>query len=734
MRRSSAFLLACLLDVPASSWAQAIFPPSGTPRTIQSTQTTAPIVIDGRLNEPDWQLAVLQGQFRQVEPNQGDSATFDTDVRVLYDEQHLYISAFCHDTLGVRGTRVPDLRRDFDYFANDLFGISIDAFRDQRNAVAFQTNPYGVQRDLLSFDDSFVDREWDALWKVRTSITDSGWVAEIAIPWSTLRYPNSSSQSWGINFYRNIRRINELSAWSPFPRAFTPYRMNYEGVLESVNPPPPATNLRIQPYLLAMANQARQNEVQTEEKAKLKFGGEAKWAINSNSVLDLTVNTDFAQADADRQVNNLSRFSVFFPERRQFFLENASLFSPGLSSNLIIQPFFSRRIGLDNGNTVPIDAGARYVNRTAKKALGALLMRQRGGDDQPASTFAVARYTQNVGGQNRVGALLTGRYDDAVDSLGARQNMVGSVDGFYRISAPLSLTYLVSGSVTHPGKAANAGNSQGVAAYAQFNYQANWLSAYYTQALVTQDYNPEVGFVSRSNVIQTSPGFYLNYRPKWKPKFVRSFEPGIFVDLYHTASNGTFLESQLTIFPIWVRFQNGAVLDISYIPSQQYLTEAFMPLGVAIQPGYYAYQRLKGMFTSDQSKKIAYSLTYETGGYYDGTLESLILSGRISPIPHIYLLMEYTRNQLSGVGNLEKDKVTHLLTPQVRLALNPRVQLMGYYQKNTVDDRSLWNVRFSWEFKPLSFIYLVYNSHTYQDTDRFSSQQVIGKVTYLKQF
>jgi hypothetical protein len=157
-------------------------------------------------------------------------------------------------------------------------------------------------------------------------------------------------------------------------------------------------------------------------------------------------------------------------------------------------------------------------------------------------------------------------------------------------------------------------------------------------------------------------------------------------------------------------------------------------LGVLIQPGDYAYHRLKSMFKSDQSKKVAYSFTYETGGYYDGRLESLSLSGRISPIPHLYFLMHYTRNRLWGVGNPEQDQVTHLLAPQVRLALNPRVQLIGHYQKNTVDNRGVWNVRFSWEFQPLSFLYLVYNNNTYQSTDRFAHQQVIGKVTYLKQF
>lgn len=198
-------------------------------------------------------------------------------------------------------------------------GLNLDPFLDKRNAIVFQTNPYGVQRDLLAFDDAFFDREWDGYWKVRTTRTDSGYVAEMQIPWATIRYPKGEIQDWGIQFVRRSRRLGEQSSWSPYPRAYNPYRMPYAGLLKGIEPPAPSVNLRVQPYLLTNFNRQFENGKLVSEQFSPKIGGEIKWAITPHTVLDLTFNTDFAQADVDRQVQNLTRFSVLFPERRQFF-------------------------------------------------------------------------------------------------------------------------------------------------------------------------------------------------------------------------------------------------------------------------------------------------------------------------------------------------------------------------------------------------------------------------------
>lgn len=419
-------IVRCILILIFSSlglvcFGQEIFPPPVEKLTIKAIKINGNLTIDGKLDETEWLQATSATNFTQVEPNQGDSVHLYTHVKILYNDQFLYIGAFCEDSLGKKALRVPDLRRDFNYFTHDLFGVSIDAFNDERNALVFQTNPYGAQRDLQSFDDQLYDIDWDGYWKVRTTRTDSGWVAEMQLPWATIRYPKENKQQdWGINFYRNARRLNELSAWSPFPRAFSPYRMSYTGVIEGLQPPPPTPNIRVQPYaLIEGTNGTLEGD---EYKYSSKLGGEIKWAVTPNTVVDATFNTDFAQADVDRQVVNLSRFSIYFPERRQFFLENASLFSAGWNGN--IEPFFSRRIGLDeSGAPIPINAGLRLTNRSAKRSIGALLVNQDETTNYPSSTFAVARYSENVGEQNRIGALVTSRFNASKDTLSSSGNL-----------------------------------------------------------------------------------------------------------------------------------------------------------------------------------------------------------------------------------------------------------------------------------------------------------------------
>ena len=369
--------LLLLLLISLRTYAQntEIFKPDSLKKEIGAVQITSFLKIDGVLNEPEWQLAKSSPRFTQIEPFQGETPNFETFVKVLYNKQYLYFGIYSKDSLGKKAVRATDFKRDFNPLSHDLVIITFDGFNDKRNAMCFATNAFGVQRDYLSFDDLYFDEDWDGLWRVRTTRTDSGWYAEIALPWQTLRYPktNDSTQNWGLNVYRNRRLTNETSAFSPFPRVFTASRMEYAGVLKNLQPPPPKPNIRVQPYFLTSQSHYKNFDSTVKpHQAENKAGGDIKWAINTNTVLDLTANTDFAQADADLQVNNITRFSVFFPEKRQFFLENASLFSPviqtapdGSGGCMHIQPFFSRTIGLDTlGNPIPIVAGGRFVNRS----------------------------------------------------------------------------------------------------------------------------------------------------------------------------------------------------------------------------------------------------------------------------------------------------------------------------------------------------------------------------------
>ena len=706
---------------------------------IQAHRTTSPLVIDGNLDEAAWQIASKVSNFIQSEPFQGQPARFDTDIRILFDDENIYVGAFCRDSAGKNGIRVQNLRRDFETFQNEAVGLAFDTFHDPRTPVpTFFTTPYGSQSDMQIFEDRVFDGDWDAIWRVRTSISDSGWTAEFAIPWSSLRYPDNSQATsaphetvWGINFARVNRRLNQITRWSPVPRAYTIGRMIYGGLVTGLQPPPPRINLRVQPYGTFRLAERMANGKMENQEAKPSFGGEAKWSPTVNSILDLTVNTDFAQADADRQVVNLSRFSVFFPERRQFFLENSSLFSVGSSEGHNIQPFFSRRIGLDNnGSKRPIDEGLRFVNQTSSYSAGGLIMRQRGDESQPSSWFGVGRYTQNIGENARIGALATVRHDEAFGSQGAKTNIVGAMDGFMRVSDPVSLRGMISLS-------SDAG-SVGFAGYAEMLLQENWIYAEWKQSVVSATYNPGIGFTDRSDIIRTSPGFYLNWRPSWMPQGILFLGPGAFVDVVHRLSDGALLEGNVRAYPMYVNFRDGGGLGGYIQPNIQVLTEAFEPLtGISIAPGRYNYMRFGIEGNTDPSAPVSLSGQFAFGGYFNGQLSSLSLSLRTAPIPHIAASVSYTRNELFGIGEAQATRVTHLLAPELRLSLNPRLQLIAFWQYNTAAERTTWNARFSWEFEPLSYVFVVFNdSRTFAQPryeTPFTQQEAIIKISYLRQ-
>ncbi|GAB2793048.1 hypothetical protein GCM10027275_42550 [Rhabdobacter roseus] len=730
------FILLLEAGSPALAQDATIFLPVRPPKEIRAVRATGPLTINGRLDEADWQVAPVANGFFQVQPEQGQPVINDTQIRVLFDDRNVYIGAFCPDSTGPKGLRVPDLRRDFDYYSNDLVGVAFDPFRDQRNAQAFQTNPYGAQRDLLCLDDALFDRDWDGYWKVRTSRTKEGWYAEMQLPWVTLRYPklDSTNQSWGVNFVRISRRLNEQTYWSPVPRSYTVYRMSYAGLLTGLQPPPPSPNIRVQPYALVDFNRTLRNGDPVRMNTRVTAGGEVKWAISPQTVLDATLNTDFAQADADRQVQNLTRFSVFFPERRPFFLENASLFLVGQEG--AIQPFFSRRIGLSNAGTpIPLDAGLRLVSRTLKQNIGGLLVRQRATDITPAATFAVGRYSRNFGSQNRIGGLLTGRFDEALGRQTAQTNVTASVDGFIRVNQALAWNFMVSGST------GRSGTDDGLAAVSQLTFITNQWYAFYYQTLVTQRYTPGTGFIYGSNLLNTNAGFYRIVRPGWKPKAIRQFDPGLYINTYHRASDGAFQQAELEMFPVYVVGVKGWVASGFVVPTWQRLDEGFAPLGIAVGPGRYAYTRYRLNFSSDASRQFSYTLFNEFGGYYDGQLRSHVLSVRYSPVPQASFALDYTRNVANSLGIRQQSRTTELITPNIRLAVSPRLQLIGFYQKNTDVNRDVWNMRLAWEFQPLSFLYVVYNSNAQQQLanngqrpDLNRAEQVIGKLTYLKQF
>jgi len=739
MKWKFTLLNALLLLLSQYVLCQDIFAPDPVKRKLGAVKIENDLKIDGKLDEPEWLLAKPVGDFIQMDPVQGVPARKKTVVRLLYNKEFLYFSAICYDTVGKDNYRTLNMERDFTASNVDFFALAIDGYNDGRNCVMFGMNPYGAQRDLLSFDDNYYDPDWNGLWTVRTQRTDTAWIAEIAIPWKTLRYKNNpdSLQTWGISFARIARTSNESSAWPAFPRAFGGLRMAYAGKLIDIQAPPPSSNIRVQPYTLYSHSEIKEASKIIESKNSVKPGGDVKWAVNPNTLLDLTFNTDFAQADADLLINNVNRFSVFFPEKRQFFLENAGLFTVGMDPignqltnySTRIQPFFSRAIGLDaNGSPLNIDAGARLVYRSDKVNAGALFIRQEGNDATNPANFFVGRYSQNFGSQNRIGALVSLKSEDDTGNAIGSKNFTGTIDGFLRLTQALSESFMSSATADFKGKTGYSGSSQ-------LYYNSNGLVAWLNESVVGSKYDPQMGFVARGNTIVTDPGFYLQERGKWLPGFVRVFEPGISLTTYHDATTLSLTDRYITINPVCFQFQGGGILSGSVIFNKQNLESDFVPLGVIIKKGSYTYTQYNFAISTDPSKRVRASFAGNFGQFYNGSYNSVTAGLGFAPSPHLSISTSFQAGKLENVGVDRVTKNVVLYAVQGIVALNPRVRLSGLLQKSLVANSVSANARFSWEFKPLSYFYVVFNNNSsianqVTNVDR----QTITKISYLKQF
>ena len=727
-------LLLLILTVRLSAQNQDNFPPPDEPLEIRAVKAKGTIKIDGKLDEADWENALPVSDFFRMEPRQGGGYRYKTVVRILFDEKYLYVGAFCQDPMGKKGIRVQDLRRDFSWNENDIFGIQLDPQNLKQFAVSFQTTPYGNQRDLQNFNDQVTDNDWNALWTVRTSQAEDGYYAEFAIPFKSLRYdalaPGETAE-WGVTFNRLARRDYEITVFPAIPQSFSPYRMTYAARLTGLELPAPSANVRVEPYALYQYEE-RTADGTTVSEGDFKLGGDVKWAVNPNTVLDLTFNTDFAQADVDRAVNNLERFNIFFPERRQFFLENSGIWAGGRQT--AIRPFFSRRIGLRGDfNAAParIDVGGRFTIRDEKKAIAGLYMHQAETNSSAAANFAVARYLRNYGRENNVGVMVTHRLDEASGELGLEQqnNSTITIDGLIRPSSIWSINYLASTSIDHElDRAGFAGRV--FAGRSANNSYLGWSTE-----VTTGNYNPAMGFVRQKNVIRHNPGGYWIVRPKKLP-WIRRWDPGVFANYYHDADDpGQFQQANLWLFPVWIFFTDGSFLSYSIFPTWQNINFNFAPLGVQIGQDDYFYTRHEIRFNTDQSKKWSISGGFEWGEFYNGRRESVTSGIRLAPNPYMALTFDYEYNRLRELGELSENLETHLSTIGARFAANPRVQLSTFYQYNTFDEQGRWNVRLSWEYQPLSFLYLVFNNTQINGLENpFEQQQFIAKVTFLKQF
>ncbi len=700
-------------------------------------RSSAPIVLDGVLDDVAWQTTEVASDFRQYFPYDSSLANAQTEIRLAYDEQFIYVGAKMYNSgSGPRKYVTPSLRRDYRGEANDGVSIVFDTFKDKTNAFVFGVNPFGVQREGLIANGGSGNADfalsWDNKWYSEVKIYDDYWIAEFAIPFKTLRFKENLS-SWNVNFYRIDSQYAERSTWSPIPRNFDIVNLAFNKELIWDKPlQRPGGNVSVIPYVAG--NSQRDFEEGTPTDAKIQVGGDAKIGIGPALNLDLTVNPDFSQVEVDEQVTNLDRFEIFFPERRQFFLENADLFANfGLEGT---RPFFSRRIGVardsSTGQNVqnPIYGGVRLSGKINNNTRIGILNMQAGEDEEinlPSTNYTVATIQQKVFARSNIGMILINK-QAFQDSIGGEFT---SNPTNYSRAAGLDFN-LASKDNRWNGKAFyhhsfNEEKKDSAFAYGGFiTYSTlKWNVNILTRS-VGANYNPEVGFVRRNDIRQLASTIWHNFYPS-KGK-VQSHGPGFDFDMIGNETYG-FLDWDFN-FMYRMRFKSTALFTMRLRKEYTYLFSPFDPSGTGgleLQANTdYSNYLIIANYSSNARKRFYFDLSTRSGGYFNGSRINFvgILTYRYQPWGFTSLNFSYNRIRLPSTYS---DSDLILIGPRFDITFSRKVFWTTFIQYNSQINNLNINSRFQWRFKPVSDLYIVY-------TDNYFAESLEnGNVFYIGQ-
>ena len=694
------------LALSAQSRSAARIDPDTMPRpSLEARRAAGPITLDGTLGEESWVLAdSTRGPFYQSIPDQGSPASERTVVRVLYDDEHLYIGAVMYDSR-------PELlvsagmEQDFATQDSDIFGFALDTYLDRQNAFLFAVNPAGAVFDAQAFNDQqSVNRAWEGEIQVATRITDQGWVAEVAVPLTTLRFrATNGAQSWGINFTRRLRRISEDSSWAPLTRQFRIYKMSRAGTLTSLEGLRQGRNIWVKPFV----NGVRTDGAQASSPGEAVEGGfDLKWGITPQFTLDVTALTDFSQVEVDEQQINLTRFSLFFPEKRDFFLENEGIFAfqdarvrnfrTG-SGPQNFKLFHSRRIGLSADRTpVPIAGGARLTGRAGSYAVGLLNMQTRDEPGSPGENFSVLRLRRNVLGSSDVGVMFVSRAGTGAEVAGDYNRSVGA-DANLRLAGGRMLLNSYFALTDEPG--ADGDRTAGA-------LEVAWRDPLWDASMllktVGDDFNPGVGFVARRAVRQGFVTFGAHPQPRI-PR-VRELNPYVDIDLY--TDLGWVLETREITPGLGVAFLDSSILTLEYTASYERLTDETRIAGTGVQAGEYDFGAFTASYQSNLGRKVGGRLSVTRGGFFDGERTSVGASVTLRPSARLFVEGSAQRNRLTLAGQTFN---ANLFGGRVRLARDTRTFLSAFVQYNESADELQTNIRFNLIHAPLSDLFLVYS-------------------------
>jgi hypothetical protein len=681
------------------------------PVTVRAYRLMQPFVFDGRLDDAVYHTIEPAPAFRQQEPQVGELATEQTEMWVFFDDRNVYVSARMHDSAPDRMV-ADEMRRDGSLYQNEHFVVVFDTFHDRRTGFFFQTNPLGGIRDALIVDENTANYDWNTVWDVKVHRDETGWTSEMVIPFKSLRYPTGKEQVWGINARRWERRINEHSLLSITPPGTPPnnsvQRLANAATLVGMEVPPPARNIELKPYGVSNLTTNRVSSPAFSNKFDKDIGLDAKYGITSNMTLDMTVNTDFAQVEIDEQQVNLTRFSLFFPEKRDFFLEGQGIFDfanaagGGFRAPDAPIMFFSRRIGLDAGQRVPIKGGARLTGRVGKTSVGLLEIQTgegafdpaRGTPLTPATNFLVARVKRDILRRSNIGLIATRR--------SPRSGAPGS-NTLFGVDTSFNFFENVQAGSYYARSDTPAATGDQISYRGYFRYVHDRYGLETERMKVGDAFNPDVGYVPRPDITRTD--VVARFSPRIRSvRSLRKLEWNAEVERFVNGRDQ--LETRVASGSFRIEFNSSDMLTTTYRNDYEFVTAPFRISGGPLLPiGVYEFNEGVVQFNAGAQRAVSGRLTLTAGEFYSGHRQQLEYNGRVKVSSQLAF---EPRLLASHISLAEGTFTTKLLGARTTYTLTPRMFVSGLVQYNSSLNTLESNIRWRWEYQPGSDVYIVY--------------------------
>ncbi len=663
-------------------------------KIIHANLTTNPIRLDGHLDEDAWTKAVRIKKFIQREQQVGELSTEKTEVAILYDKNNLYLGVWCYQK-DPNSIRAKYMQRDFDFEAEDNFKVIISTFNDGRNGYLFIVNPNGARADAQVYGLEEENMNWNGVWDVKSRITEEGWFAEIIIPFSTFQFKKTEKLSWGINFERDIVSKNEQVTWQGWNQNYSINSLAAAGTLEGISNIGYAKKFELKPYILT----GFEKEENLKSEYPFKLGFDLNVNLSPTLKLNLTTNTDFAQVEADRIAVNLSRFNLFYPEKREFFLEGYNQFS--FKMGYVDDLFYTRKIGIENLEPVPIMLGARLIGKVGKNNINFLSIQTEKLDTIPSTNNSVFRYKYDIGTQSYIGGIVTSKANNEFT------NLVVGIDGKYSTSKFLkNKNLIVYGSLTKSFDDLKSSNNAWAFRF-YVDYPNDFMDQYIGVTAIYEDFNPMLGFLQRSNYEYIRYNFRLT--PRWFTKFGVNkllLKPwGL--NVYRRPDTGeveTF-ENESTLFGF--RLKSGDSFEFHLKQSYDNLSEYFdLTDDITIPLNDYWMHQTRFELSTYDARRFWVEAEFMWGGFYTGKIQNYELELGFNVNKHLNLKSSYTYNFVDLPSTSIK---THELATNVNYAFSPRLNLALFSQYNSLDELLFFNFRLHWIPKVGSDLYFVYN-------------------------